>query len=112
MAKETEIDVTGGQQEQVDALAAKVDKLTKSLKKNRKETYRLKSANRKLKDKLEDVNKSMGILGTKSSRNAMTFSVLRSKLLMFNFMMAITIGKIMSLVKAAGAQERALKAVE
>ena len=38
MAKETEIDVTGGQQEQVDALAAKVDKLTKALKKNRKET--------------------------------------------------------------------------
>ena len=36
MAKETEIDVTGGQQEQVDALAAKVDKLTKALKKIRK----------------------------------------------------------------------------
>jgi hypothetical protein len=66
----------------------------------------------KLNARIKVLNARTGTLGVRNTRNAMTFSVLRSKILMFNFALAMTAGKVLDLIKAYGEQERAEKAVQ
>ena len=111
MAEETVYNVEGDAKKQIQDIGKATKKTTKQLEAAKKATEKYKNENEKLKKKLKEVTDKMGIFGTKTQRNAMTLSVFRSKLLMFNFTMAITVGKIMNFVKAAGEQERATKAV-
>ena len=94
------------------------NKNTEAKKKNRKSTKQLAEENKKLTKSNKDLEKKikllsdrMDLLHIRGTRNSMTFSVLRSKILMFNFAIGITAGKVMNLVNAYGKQERAEKAV-
>ena len=77
-------------------------------------TSNLKAAQKSLgltNSQVKNLAKSMGVLDVRNHRNSMSLSVLRSKLLMFNFTAGLAAKVTVDLVKAFGEQERAEKQV-
>ena len=95
----------------LDANTKSKNKNKKSTKQLTKENKDLAKANKELQKKIDLLGDKMDMLTVRNQRNGMSFSVLRSKILMFNFAMAMTAGKVMNLVDAYGKQQRAEKAM-